>query len=188
VRRESSPAVFEAIVILVALAVAAGAGLIGWVVGHEMASASASSATATQAASVPAGHVGGPNLAVSAIGDQAKGAELFESKGCSDCHSFNGQGGEDAPPLDSMMGHLSAREIANMSGDIWNHVPQMIHHFKEEGLTFPTFSDEEMADLIAYLHGGAPAGMGPSAQTGMETGMQMGTETGTGMGTETGSP
>ena len=57
-RRKSSPAVFEAIVVLVALAVAAGAGLIGWFVGHEMASASASSATATQAASVPAGHVG----------------------------------------------------------------------------------------------------------------------------------
>jgi mono/diheme cytochrome c family protein len=118
------------------------------------------------------------------IGDPAKGAELFESKGCSDCHSFDGQGGEDAPPLDPMTGHLSAREIANMSGDIWNHVPQMIHHFKEEGLTFPTFSDEEMADLIAYLHGGAPAGMGTSTSTGM----QMGTETGMQMGTGTGSP
>lgn len=102
------------------LAAAAGAGLIGWFVGHEMANASASGTTVTQAASVPAGHVGGANLAVSAIGDPGKGAELFESKGCSDCHSFNGQGGEDAPPLDSMMGHLSAREIANMSGDIWN--------------------------------------------------------------------
>jgi len=77
-----------------------------------------------------------------------------------------------------MTGHLSARGIANMSGDIWNHVPQMIHHFEEEGIPFPSFSDEEMADLIAYLHGGAPAGMGPSAPTGTETGMEMGTETG----------
>ncbi len=179
---------FEAIFVLVVLAVAAGAGLIGWFVGHEMANASVSGATATQAASVPAGHVGGPNLDVSAIGDPAKGAELFESKGCSDCHSFNGMGGEDAPPLDSMTGHLSAREIANMSGDIWNHVPQMIHHFEEEGIPFPSFSDEEMADLIAYLHGGAPAGMGTTASTGTQTGMQMGTETGAGMGTETGSP
>jgi hypothetical protein len=71
-----------------------------------------------------------------------------------------------------MTGDLSAREIANMSGDIWNHVPQMIHHFKEEGIAFPVFSDEEMADLIAYLHGGAPAGMGTSPSTGAETGME----------------
>jgi hypothetical protein len=54
----------------------------------------------------------------------------------------------------------------------------MLHHFEEEGLTFPTFSDEEMADLIAYLHGGAPAGMSTSSSTGTETGMEM----------ETGSP
>ncbi len=178
-RRESSPSVFEAIFVLVVVAVAGGAGLIGWFVGHEMASASSSGATATEVeTSVPSGHVGGPNLAVTAIGDPNRGAQLFESKGCSDCHSFNGTGGEDAPALDSMTGHLSAREIANMSGDIWNHVPQMLHHFEEEGLTFPTFSDEEMADLIAYLHGGAPAGMGTSPSTGTETGMEM----------ETGSP
>jgi cytochrome c2 len=179
VRREASPSVFEAIFVLVVVAVAGGAGLIGWFVGHEMASASSSGATATEVeTSVPSGHVGGPNLAVTAIGDPNKGAQLFESKGCSDCHSFNGTGGEDAPPLDSMTGHLSAREIANMSGDIWNHLPQMLHHFEEEGLTFPAFSDEEMADLIAYLHGGAPAGMGTSPSTGAETGMEM----------ETGSP
>ena len=82
-RRESSPGVFEAIFVLVVLAAAGGAGLIGWFVGNEMANASSTGATATQTASVPAGHMGGPNLAVSAIGDPAKGAELFESKGCS---------------------------------------------------------------------------------------------------------
>jgi len=77
-----------------------------------------------------------------------------------------------------MRGHMSAREIADMSGQIWNHVPQMLSHFEEEGIAFPTFSDEEMADLIAYLHGGAPKGMGTTPSTGAETGMQM----------ETGSP
>jgi len=161
---------------MVTLAVAGGAGLIGWFVGHEMASASSTGTAATRA-STPGGHAGGTNLPVAAIGDPANGSQLFVSKGCSDCHSFNGQGGEDAPPLDSMTGHLSAGEIADMSGDIWNHLPQMIHHFKEEGIPFPTFSDEQMADLIAYLHGGAPAGM-TTPSTGVDTGMGM----------ETGSP
>jgi len=65
----------------------------------------------------------------------------------------------DAPPLDFMSGHLSAREVANMSGLIWNHLPAMLGHFEEEGITYPTFADEEMADLVAYLHseGQAPA-------------------------------
>jgi Cytochrome c len=179
VRREPSPAVLEAIVVLVALAFAGGAGLAGWFVGHEMANASPSGVPTTQTeTSVPSGHVGGPNLPVAAIGDPLNGAQLFEIKGCFDCHSFNGQGGEDAPALDFMTGHLSAQEIATMSGDIWNHLPEMIHHFKEEGIPFPTFSDGEMADLIAFLHGGAPAGMETTGSTGAETGMEMGTGTG----------
>lgn len=178
-RKEPSSATVEAIVVLVALAIAVGAGLIGWFVGHEVAAATPTetAVTATEA-SLPPDHVGGPNLSVAAIGDPAKGADLFETKACVDCHSFNGEGGEDAPPLDSMTGHLSAREIAAMSGQIWNHLPEMLEHFEEEGIAFPTFSDEEMADLIAYLHGGAPAGTGTSSSTGTETGMQM----------ETGSP
>ena len=116
---------------------------------------------------------GGPNLPVAAIGDPVKGEQLFETKACVDCHSFNGEGGEDAPPLDPMTGHLSAREIAAMSGQIWNHLPEMLEHFEEEGIAFPTFSDEEMADLIAYLHGGAPAGTDTDPSTGTDTGMQM---------------
>jgi mono/diheme cytochrome c family protein len=175
-RRELSSASAEAIVVLVALALAGAAGLIGWFVGHEMANATPSGAAVTAETSVPPGHVGGSNLGVAAIGDPAKGAELFDAKGCSDCHSFNGSGGEDAPPLDSMTGHLSAREIANMSGDIWNHLPEMLHHFEEEGLPVPTFSDEEMADLIAFLHGGAPTGMETTPSTGAATGMEMGTD------------
>ena len=173
-RKEPSPAAVEAIVVLVALAIAVGAGLAGWFVGQEMSEATPAQTglTATEA-SLPAGHVGGPNLPVAAIGDPVKGEQLFETKACVDCHSLNGEGGEDAPALDSMTGHLSAREIAAMSGQIWNHLPEMLEHFEEEGIAFPTFSDEEMADLIAYLHGGAPArtDTGPSTET--DTGMQM---------------
>jgi mono/diheme cytochrome c family protein len=32
----------------------------------------------------------------------------------------------------------------------------MLPHFKEEGVPFPTFKRNQMADLIAYLHGGGP--------------------------------
>ena len=86
-----------------------------------------------------------------------------------DCHSLNGVGGEDAPPLDYMRGHLSAREVADMSGQIWNHLPQMLHHFKEEGLPVPTFAAGQMADLIAFVHGSGPQ----PASVGSETGAGM---------------
>jgi mono/diheme cytochrome c family protein len=101
-------------------------------------------------------HTATEPLKATSIGDPAVGRGLFVSQHCSDCHSYAGRGGSDAPPLDSMRGKLAARDIANMSGTIWNHVPLMVHHFKEEGIPYPSFSANEMADLIAYLHGGGP--------------------------------
>lgn len=149
-RKPSLKVLGTAIVVGVGLLV--GAGAIGWAIGND----TSSSDTSAQA---PAGHAGGANLPVAEIGNASVGRELIVSKGCTDCHSFAGAGGSDAPPLDYMKGHLSATEIANMSGRIWNHFPQMLAHFEEEGIPVPTFEDDQMADLIAYLHsgeGGAP--------------------------------
>lgn len=147
----------EAAMWLLFFALLVPAGVVGWAIGD-----STSGGTKTVTAAAPAGHQGGANLPVSAIGDPAKGQALFDSKHCSDCHTYNGHGGKDAPALDYMRGHLSAREIAGMAGTIWNHLPKMEPHFKEEGIPLPTFTTGEMADLIAYLHGGPPKG---AAQT-----------------------
>lgn len=82
------------------------------------------------------------------------------------CHSFEGRGGTDAPPLDAMKGELTATDVADMSGTLWNHLPMMRAAFAEEHIPFPTFTGRQMADLIAYLHGGGPPpevkGMGPT--------------------------
>lgn len=114
----------------------------GFIVGRESGSSSSAA---------PAGH-SGAGLPAHEFGDPAVGARLFVAKGCADCHSYAGKGGTDAPPLDYMAGHLSAREVADMSGQIWNHLPAMLEHFQEEDLPVPKFSDEQMADLVAYLH------------------------------------
>jgi len=119
------------------------------------------------------------------IGNVQDGRELFVSQGCAMCHTYKGRGGADAPELDFMRGRLTASEIANMSGLLWNHVPTMMAAFEEEGIPFPTFKKNEMADLIAYLHGGgAPPDVEPEAmgehmggKSGDEgTGMHMGGE------------
>ncbi len=126
-----------------------GLALVAGVAGYFVGRGSAESGTA--AAAVPAGH-SGAGLPAHEFGDPIRGAALFESKGCADCHSYAGTGGTDAPPLDYMSGHLSAREVADMSGQIWNHLPAMLVHFKEEGIPVPTFQGDQMADLVAYLH------------------------------------
>lgn len=148
VQKQRSPSALAAALIAVGVGLVASAGLIGWAIGHETRPAATQ---ATSTAPSPSGH-SGAGLPAHEFGDPASGAELFVSKGCADCHSYAGKGGTDAPPLDYMAGHLSAREIANMSGTLWNHVPAMLSHFQEEEIPFPTFTDFEMADLVAYLH------------------------------------
>jgi mono/diheme cytochrome c family protein len=165
-------------VIVGAVVLLVGAGAIGWAIGDSGSSSSESSA--------PAGHTGGANLAVGEIGDPEAGRALFVSKNCSNCHSYLGKGGEDAPALDFMRGHLSATEIANMSGRIWNHLPFMISAFKEEGISLPTFDGNEMADLTAYLHSGVGGAPEVTEEEGGGMHMGEGTETGGGMTMTTG--
>lgn len=97
------------------------------------------------------------------IGNAKDGRELFVSKGCTMCHSFEGQGGSDAPSLDFMKGELTATDVANMSGVIWNHLPTMKAAFEAEQVPLPEFTKNEMASLIAYLHAGGPL---PNVNTG----------------------
>ncbi len=147
--RKLSSDVAEVLMVLVLLGLAFVGAAAGFIVGR----ASAEPDT-TAAVTAPTGHVGA-GLPAHEFGDPVRGAVLFESMGCSICHSYAGKGGTDAPPLDYMSGHLSAREVANMSGQIWNHVPGMLPRFKEEGIPFPTFTGDQMADLVAYLHSGS---------------------------------
>jgi mono/diheme cytochrome c family protein len=105
-------------------------------------------------------------LTAAGIGDASRGRQLFVSQGCASCHSYEGRGGADAPELDFMRGRLTATEIAGMTGTIWNHVPVMEAAFEAEEIPFPTFEADQMADLIAYLHGG---GAPPNAPTTAES-------------------
>ena len=144
--RKLSPDVTEAVLVLIVLGLVFVGALAGFIVGRT-----STEPDTTAAITAPTGHIG-TGLPPHEFGDPVRGAALFESMGCAMCHSFAGEGGADAPPLDYMRGHLSAREVANMSGQIWNHVPGMLPHFKEEGIPFPTFTGDQMADLVAYLH------------------------------------
>ena len=101
--------------------------------------------------------VSATSVPAAAIGNAARGKQVWTSKGGTMCHSYGGAGGTGAPAPHYMSGDLSIQSIAGMSGTIWNHLPGMLPRFREEKLPFPTISSDEMADLIAYLHGGSTA-------------------------------
>ncbi len=81
----------------------------------------------------------------------ARGRELFASKGCVVCHSINGVGGEDAPPLDAatMPGPMNPFEF---TAKMWRGAQAMIYMQQEELGQQIEFNGQELADIIAFAH------------------------------------
>lgn len=81
--------------------------------------------------------IGGP-------GNAARGAAVFSSKGCADCHA-SGKGG--APDLTA----LGPAERSKLASAMWNHAPQMYRLMSDQARTWPKFDSGEMRDLSTYL-------------------------------------
>ena len=84
------------------------------------------------------------------LGDPENGRTLIEEKGCINCHSVGGVGGDLGPDFTELDLDCSATRIA---GRMWNHGPKMWKAMRREGITFTEFEEGEMADIIAYLYG-----------------------------------
>ena len=80
-----------------------------------------------------------------------RGMELFVNKGCVACHAVNGVGGHDATPLDAH----SMEPVMNpfdLAAKMWRMAPYMISA-QQEALGYQiTFTGEELADIVAFLH------------------------------------
>ena len=78
------------------------------------------------------------------------GSELFRTKGCSGCHAPGEGVAARAPDL--------AAESSSRPGPdelvtvMWNHAPKMWERMQEQKVAPPTFNQQEMADLLAYLY------------------------------------
>lgn len=84
-------------------------------------------------------------------GSPRRGAELFASKRCLDCHAIGGQGGRVGPDL-SARGREFMEPIASIAGLMWNHSHRMSAEFRKQGIPRVQFSGQEMADIISYLY------------------------------------
>lgn len=81
-------------------------------------------------------------------GNPAAGRALFGSKGCAQCHGLAASGGRPGPDLGQ---RRMPRTLGQFAAAMWNHAPAMAASMQARQIQRPQFSNEEMADLIAYL-------------------------------------
>jgi mono/diheme cytochrome c family protein len=80
-------------------------------------------------------------------GDPWAGRFLFRNH-CQGCHRAEGEGGEVGPDLGASS---IPRTLSGLAASLWSHVPVMDERMKELDVERPSFSEQEMADLITYL-------------------------------------
>lgn len=88
------------------------------------------------------------NAAVPAA-DSARGARLFQSQFCVQCHPLNGVGPKVGPDL----GRLVDRGFtpASLASILWNHAPTMLGALRERNIQ-PAMDEQAAADLFAFFY------------------------------------
>jgi mono/diheme cytochrome c family protein len=90
-----------------------------------------------------------PNDKFMLPGSPAKGHRLFAEKGCAVCHTTSGKTKGGAPDL-SKTG--ARKSIIGIAGAMWNHGPEIWAEMRRASISRPTFSGNEMADIVSYLY------------------------------------
>jgi cytochrome c551/c552 len=80
-------------------------------------------------------------------GDPAKGASIFEERGCRQCH-----GGAVTTAPDLSQSDVVSDPIA-LSAAMWNHAPDMHRLMADQEVAWPQFDPGDMEHLAAYLRG-----------------------------------
>ena len=83
-------------------------------------------------------------------GDSDRGAKLFETERCVQCHSVNGKGGKMALDLSSRVDRGFTPAL--LASAMWNHAPVMWAAMEGAGIARPKLSPADAADLFAYLY------------------------------------
>lgn len=91
---------------------------------------------------------GGLERVYASPGSPKRGEALFTEKHCAECHAIRGHGGKVGPDL-----ALQLRgSLMQIAGSLWNHGPRMWSRMAERRLRVPSFTTEEMSDLVGYLY------------------------------------
>ncbi len=91
---------------------------------------------------------GGLERVYAPVGNPGRGEKLYKTRHCVDCHAIRGHGGAVGPDL----GLTVKGSLMRIAGTMWNHGPKMWAAMAKRGIEVPTFSTEDMSDLISYLY------------------------------------
>jgi mono/diheme cytochrome c family protein len=82
--------------------------------------------------------------------DSARGAQLFETLSCVQCHTVNGRGGSIGPDL----GRIVDRGFtpSTLAATMWNHAPEMWASMHQQGIRAGDLNEQAAADLFAYFY------------------------------------
>ena len=88
--------------------------------------------------------------AATVAADSTRGAQLFETLSCVQCHSINGKGGTVAPDL----GRRIDRNFtpASLAATMWNHAPAMWAAMYQRDIRAGDVTDQAAADLFAFFY------------------------------------
>jgi mono/diheme cytochrome c family protein len=82
-------------------------------------------------------------------GDAQRGAELFKTQHCVECHSVNGEGGKGASDLARKAGLATTSFL--LTNLMWNHAPSMWMAMEKRGIQKPVLSEAQAADLFGFF-------------------------------------
>jgi mono/diheme cytochrome c family protein len=91
---------------------------------------------------------GGAERVYAPPGSPKRGETLFVQKHCIECHAVRGHGGTIGPDLAIQL----KGSLMQIAGAMWNHGPGMWAAMAGRGLEVPSFTTEEMSDLVSYLY------------------------------------
>lgn len=81
--------------------------------------------------------------------DPLAGRRVFVQKGCIRCHNVLGEVDSLGPDLTNIG---KGSTLAKLAGLFWSHSPRMIDLMEEHGIPYPTFTEDEMKQVMAYLY------------------------------------
>lgn len=83
-------------------------------------------------------------------GDSERGARLFESERCIQCHAIDGKGGRMGPDLGKRIDRSFTPAL--LASTMWNHAPVMWAAIEGAKIEKPRLSPEAAADLFAFFY------------------------------------
>jgi mono/diheme cytochrome c family protein len=84
------------------------------------------------------------------IADSTRGAELFTTLSCIQCHGVNGTGGGIAPDLGRLVDRNFTPSL--LAATMWNHAPAMWSAMRAANVPLPDVDEQAADDLFAYFY------------------------------------